>query len=156
MQSSPASPKPYLFRLLIKFIDCLFVVTAIYNSYNLLLIIPFTSSLPWVFGLLNPTMTIVGFLFCIIYPFIWQRREDKGKINSEKLRSWIGGIIRYWLAACICTYGFAKILKTQFEYSISTNDSLVHSLSEGSHFKLTPDIRTFCCRKIMEVAVQIF
>jgi hypothetical protein len=74
-------------------------------------------------------MTIVGFLFCIIFPFLWQRREDKGKINSGKMRSWIGGIVRYWLAASFCTYGFAKILRTQFEQSISTNDSLVKSLS---------------------------
>ena len=128
MQSSPASPKPYLFRLFIKFVDCLFAVTAIYNGYNVLFIQPF-KSLPFIFGLLSPMMTVAGLLFCIIYPFIWQRKEQKGKINSERLRSWIGGIIRYWLAASICMYGFAKILKTQFEQSLSTNDSLVQSLS---------------------------
>ena len=127
MQSTPASPKPYLFRLFIKFIDCLFVVTAIYNGYNVL-ILPL-KSLPWIFGLLNPVMSFAGFLFCIIYPFIWQRKEEKGEINSEKLRSWIAGIVRYWLAASICTYGFAKILKAQFYPSISANDSLVQSLS---------------------------
>ncbi len=127
MQSSPASPNPYFFRLFIKFIDCLFVVTAIYNGYNVL-ILPL-KSLPWIFGLLNPVMTLAGLLFCIIYPFIWQRKEEKGKINSEKLRSWIGGIVRYWLAASISTYGFAKILKAQFYQSISANDSLVQSLS---------------------------
>ena len=127
MQSSPASPKPWLFRLFIKFIDCLFVVTAIYNGYNVL-ILPL-KSLPWIFGLLNPVMTFAGLLFCIIYPFIWQRKEERGKINSEKLRSWISGIVRYWLAASICTYGFAKILKAQFYQSISANDSLVQSLS---------------------------
>ena len=128
MRSSPASPKPWLFRLFIKFIDCLFVVTAIYNGYNVL-ILPL-KSLPWIFGLLNPVMTFAGLLFCIIYPFIWQRKEERGKINSEKLRSWISGIVRYWLAASICTYGFAKILKAQFYQSISANDSLVQSLSD--------------------------
>ena len=127
MQSFPASPKSYLFRLFIKFIDCLFVVTAIYNGYNVL-ILPL-KSLPWIFGLLNPVMSFAGLLFCIIYPFIWQRKEEKGKINSEKLRSLIGGIVRYWLAASICSYGFAKILKAQFFQSISANDSLVQSLS---------------------------
>jgi uncharacterized membrane protein YphA (DoxX/SURF4 family) len=128
MQSSPISEKSWLFRLFIKFVDCLFAVTAIYNGYNVLFIQPF-KSLPFIFGLLSLMMTIVGLLFCIIYPFIWQRKEQMGKINSEKLRSWIGGIVRYWLAASICTYGFAKILKTQFEQSVSTNDSLVRSLS---------------------------
>jgi hypothetical protein len=115
--------------LLTKFVDCLFVVTAIYNTYNNLFIEPFKSSLFWAFVLLNPIMTIFGFLFCVIFPFIWQRKENTGKINSDKLRSWIVGIIRYWLAACICIYGFAKILKTQFAHSISSNDSLVRSLS---------------------------
>ncbi|HEV3222104.1 MAG TPA: hypothetical protein VGZ90_04460 [Puia sp.] len=128
MQPLPLSSKSWLYPLFIKFIDCLFVVTAIYNGYNVLFIIPF-NSLPWIFGLLSPVLTIAGLLFCIIYPFIWQRKEEKGKINSEKFRSWIGGIVRYWLAASICMYGFAKILKTQFEQSISTNDSLVQNLS---------------------------
>ncbi|MEO6977114.1 MAG: hypothetical protein ABI113_02015 [Mucilaginibacter sp.] len=79
--------------------------------------------------MLNPIISILGLLFCILFPFIWQRREDNGKINSSKLRSWIIGIVRYWLAASICTYGFAKILRTQFEQSFSTSDSLVKSLS---------------------------
>jgi hypothetical protein len=128
MQSSFESTKPRIFRVFIKFIDCLLVVTAIYNGYNMLFIIPF-KSLPWIFGLLNPIMTIAGSLFCIIFPFIWQRKEELGKIDSEKMRSWIGDIIRYWLAVSISMYGFAKILKTQFEQSVSTNDSLIQSLS---------------------------
>jgi hypothetical protein len=79
--------------------------------------------------LLNLLISIAGFLFCIVFPFIWQRRESKGTLDSDKLKAWIRGILRYWLAACISTYGFAKILGSQFEHSYATSDSLVKNLS---------------------------
>ncbi len=128
MQSKKTSSKSPLFQLFLKFVDCLVLVTAIYNSYNILFIQPFPT-LPWIFGLLNPLMSISGVLFCFIYPFIWQRKENEGTIDSNKLQAWIRGILRYWLAACICTYGFAKVFGTQFEHFYAISDSLVKDLS---------------------------
>jgi hypothetical protein len=113
----------------IKFVECLFVVTAVYNSYNTLFLQPFTSLLPSVFGLLNPLMTITGLLFINIYPIYWHRKESKGNIDSIKLHALCRGILRYWLAISICTYGIAKIYGTQFAYMYSRNDSLVGDLS---------------------------
>ncbi|MEZ0484957.1 hypothetical protein [Fibrella aquatica] len=56
-----------------------------------------------------PVMVAVG------YSWIWHRRERAGQANSAGLHAWMQGIIRYWLAMSIATYGFAKILKTQFQ-----------------------------------------
>jgi len=51
----------------------------------------------------------------VLYAFVWHRRERVEQANSGVLHAWMQGIIRYWLAYSIATYGFAKILKTQFQ-----------------------------------------
>ena len=50
-----------------------------------------------------------------IYAWIWQRREQTNILQSALHHAWLQGIIRYWLALSISSYGFAKILKTQFQ-----------------------------------------
>ncbi len=50
----------------------------------------------------------------ISYSIIWHRRERAGNAQSSLRHAWLQGIIRYWLALSISTYGFAKILRTQF------------------------------------------
>jgi len=113
----------------IKFIECAFVVTAIYNIYNTLFLQSFGAVLPDGFGLINPVITIFGLIFCIVYPVYWQRRENKGRIDSKRRHLQFQAIIRYWLAASLCTYGFAKLFKTQFVLSYAHSDSLVRDLS---------------------------
>ena len=129
MQVSTSTSTTLYSSWFIKFVECLFVVTAVYNSYNNLFLQPFTSLLPGMFGILNPLMTITGLLFSIFYPFHWHRKERKGNIDSGKIHALFRGILRYWLAISICTYGFAKIYGTQFAYMYSRNDSLVGDLS---------------------------
>lgn len=51
----------------------------------------------------------------VAYTQLWHRREQKSEVNSGLRHAWLQGIIRYWLALEISTYGFAKILKTQFD-----------------------------------------
>ena len=129
MQQPNLTPEVLRIPLAFKFLDCVFVVTAVYNSYNTLFLQPFSSSLPVFLGFLNPIMTVTGLFFCILYPIKWQRKEYKGNIDSVKLHAWFIGIIRYWLVISICSYGFAKILGTQFVQSFSRSDSLVRNLS---------------------------
>jgi hypothetical protein len=129
MQVSVSTSTTYHSSWFIKFVECLFVVTAIYNSYNNLVLQPFASLLPSMSGMLNPLMTITGLFFSIFYPFYWHRKESKGNIDSGKLHALYRGILRYWLAISICTYGIAKIYGTQFAYMYSRNDSRVGDLS---------------------------
>lgn len=57
----------------------------------------------------------IALLSSLICGWIWHRREQTNISNSPIQHAWLQGIIRYWLALSISTYGFAKILKTQFQ-----------------------------------------
>ena len=57
----------------------------------------------------------VALLGSLIYVWIWHRREQTDTRHSDLQHAWLQGIIRYWLALSISSYGFAKILKTQFQ-----------------------------------------
>lgn len=51
----------------------------------------------------------------VVYTGRWHRREQRGEVNSGLRHAWLQGLIRYWLAFSLSTYGFAKILGTQFQ-----------------------------------------
>lgn len=57
---------------------------------------------------------VISLLIAIGYSIYWHKKEKAGVSNSGKIHAIARGIIRYWLASQICTYGFAKILGTQF------------------------------------------
>lgn len=101
-----------------KFCECLL---AIYGGYCIL-VLP-TELLPpsfWEkFGKYLNTESIIIYILilgaAIIYAWIWQKLEKLNQIVSGAHHAWLQGIIRYWLALMISTYGFAKILKTQLQ-----------------------------------------
>lgn len=57
----------------------------------------------------------IALIASTIYSLTWHRREQANAQNSPLQHAWLQGIIRYWLALSIATYGFAKILRTQFQ-----------------------------------------
>lgn len=62
----------------------------------------------------------------IMYVVIANNRERKEKFNSEKAHAILFGFIRFWLAAGISSYGFAKILGTQLHAGdIMSRDTLI-------------------------------
>jgi hypothetical protein len=67
------------------------------------------------FHYLLQEMVAIADLGSGIYTGIWQRCERAGSVDSGLHHAWMHGILRYWLALSIATYGFAKILKTQFQ-----------------------------------------
>ncbi|RYF71590.1 MAG: hypothetical protein EOO39_13690 [Cytophagaceae bacterium] len=76
----------------------------------------------------------VALLGSLVYSWFWHRREGEDSINSGMRHAWMQGVIRYWLALSIATYGFAKILKTQFQ---SPDFRLDTPLGEVNGFGLT-------------------
>jgi len=118
----------------IKFLDCLFVAIAVSDFYNALVLYPavfvpsLSPALP-VLRFINAILIIAAIAFVILCPILWRQKEKKGKANSQLLHAWFTGIIRYWLAAEIFNYGFAKILGTQFAPSYFKGDSTWNSLS---------------------------
>ena len=62
-----------------------------------------------------PNIFNFPFIIHLFYVWIWHRRERSVTTHSALHHAWLQGIIRSWLALSISTYGFAKILKTQFQ-----------------------------------------
>jgi len=126
----PLFPQP----LWVKIMDCLFVIIAVLDFYNSLVlypvvIIPYLSSWKPIVFIVNAVITF-GMLAGVLLFFInWMRRERKG-IDDRGLRhAWCLGILRYWIAVEIFNYGFAKLLGTQFAPSYFRGDSTWSSLS---------------------------
>lgn len=82
-----------------------------------------------IFSVLLITQVALGLLFSIAFSIYWHRKERKNKINSDLIHAWFHGLIRYWLAFSVSTYGFAKIMKTQFDHSYYTDDTVVRQLN---------------------------
>jgi len=57
----------------------------------------------------------LALLSSLLYSWRWHRREPITTLRSPLRHAWLQALIRYWLALSISTYGFAKILKTQFQ-----------------------------------------
>jgi hypothetical protein len=74
-------------------------------------------------------LSIIIMVTAIVFLFVWNYHENNEKFPSEKVHAWLTGAIRYSVAYTVATYGFAKILKTQFAVMYSRNDTPVGSLS---------------------------
>lgn len=101
-----------------KFCECILAAIALLN----LLLFPL-EFMP--FSFLERYGQYVGYVLIIlagaallgslIYVWVWHQCEQTRNTHSDLRHAWLQGIIRYWLALSISTYGFAKILKTQFQ-----------------------------------------
>jgi hypothetical protein len=130
-QTVPDSPTSWFF----KFCECALAATALLN----LLLIPL-EFMPFSFFekygqyiefvlISSVGMALLGSL---IYVWVWHRREQANTVRSALYHAWLQGIIRYWLALSIASYGFAKLLKTQFqtaEYRLDMPLSSVDGMS---------------------------
>jgi hypothetical protein len=64
----------------------------------------------------------------------WQNRSQKYPDWGLRFHAWVDGFIRYNLALQIATYGFAKLLGTQFQTTFSNLDT---TLASANGFLLT-------------------
>lgn len=117
----------------IKFIECLFAAVAITNTLAIFFEVLPNSILiklgEHFFNWLMIVEVALAVVFAIGYSIYWHKKAIKDTIESGIRHAWFRGILRYWLAFDIATYGFAKILKTQFAQSLHRDDSLVGSLN---------------------------
>ncbi|PMD90679.1 hypothetical protein BWI97_22070 [Siphonobacter sp. BAB-5405] len=56
----------------------------------------------------------VALLASLVFAWRWQTQEKSQHTTSDKRHARLQSIIRFWLALSISSYGFAKLLKTQF------------------------------------------
>jgi hypothetical protein len=79
--------------------------------------------------ILAMVLAIVIIVAAIVLLIVWHYHAYNLKFPSAKVHAWLTGIIRYTIAYTVSTYGFAKVLKTQFGIVYSRNDMPVGSLS---------------------------
>lgn len=117
----------------LKFSECILGGIAFGNILGML-----TELLPekWTNQLSESVQYIIYFgtmgvpaLIAIIYSVYWHRKEKQRAIDSLVRHAWFRALIRYWLALEIATYGFAKILGTQFAHSYHRDDTPAAQLS---------------------------
>lgn len=65
--------------------------------------------------LLNYIQLCVFVTISLLSTVIWSL-VDRGRTNYERLLYWLLVVLRYYLAAVLIGYGFAKIFKTQFPF----------------------------------------
>ncbi len=87
-------------------------------------------------ALLLAVPLVVGLLAGVVLAIRWHRRERREgpALVGARWHARLQGILRYWLAFEIATYGFAKLLQTQFE---TANYQLDRPLGAVTGFTLT-------------------
>ena len=118
--------------LLFKIVTCVLASIAVGNTLLFFLLALFQGGFVSMHSIVSALM--VGYapfslLIGLAAGFWWQRTEQKNAVDSGLWAAYLQGIIRYWLAFAISTYGFAKILKTQFASPEYIHDLLVGELS---------------------------
>jgi len=115
-------PAPKLnLNLGVKICDCLFSCAGcVLMLYFLNGVVP-----PAAAAVLGIALIAAAILFLIV----WNYHAENEQFPSEKIHAWLTGVIRYSMAYTVATYGFAKVLKTQFATMYSRNDTPVGKLS---------------------------
>jgi hypothetical protein len=126
MTSPAIADRKYRVSWFMKFAESLFAAIAILNAVSMALEVAPRKFLMFFGGsFFNYVLfgqVLLGLLSGIAFSIYWHQREKKNSIRSDRIHAWFRGILRYWLALEISTYGFAKILKTQFAVAYFRDD----------------------------------
>jgi hypothetical protein len=125
--------QPSLSHWYIKYFDAFFITIA--AGYMLQIL---ATLLPEKMAAFYPSFLRVSYKYLllpsvmgIVYVVITNKMGKRGKFNAEKAHAIFFGLIRFWLAAGIASYGFAKILGTQFSgtNNVAARDTLIGDFS---------------------------
>jgi hypothetical protein len=94
-----------------KIIAC---IVAGLTTIALLLVLGNSGTLKWFPPIAVFSLAGITFLTAVLYPFIWQRLENKQQIDSQKIYGFIYSIIRYTIAFNLAGFGWKKLFGLQF------------------------------------------
>ena len=97
--------------LLKKIITC---VVAGLTTIALLLVLGNSGTLIWFPPLIVFSLVGISVISALIFPFIWQYREKKNIIDSEKIYGILYATIRYTVAFNLASFGWKKVFDLQF------------------------------------------
>lgn len=117
----------------IKYFDAFFAFTAAgYILHSLVMFLPEKTTAPYpLFLRLSYKYFLAPAVMGIAYVVIVNKKQREGKFNPDRAHALLYGAIRFWLAAGISSYGFAKISGIQFSGAneIILRDSLLGDIS---------------------------
>lgn len=85
--------------------------------------------IPWMPMPLIWAVTLVFLLVCIIYVFIWHRREKRGKADPASTMAFFQGLMMYAIAFDLSTFGWQKICHLQMRVPLGILDLPFSSLN---------------------------
>lgn len=80
----------------------------------LLLVLGNSGSISWFPPLVVFSLVGISLLMALTFPFIWQVKEKKQKINSVKVYGFLYAFIRYCIAFNLASFGWKKLFGLQF------------------------------------------
>ncbi len=80
----------------------------------LLLMLGNGGNIPWFPPVLVFSLVGISLIFAIMFPFIWQYKENRQTIDSTKIYGFLYTFIRYCIAFSIASFGWKKIFGLQF------------------------------------------
>ena len=80
----------------------------------LLLVLGNSGTLPWFPPVLVFSLVGITVLASLAFPFFWQYRESRKSIDSQRVYTFLFGIIRYSIAFNIASFGWKKLFGLQF------------------------------------------
>jgi hypothetical protein len=129
------SSNRYSSSIAYKSITCLFASVAIVSSFFFLIELLPRKILLYLNYQLLLNILLGGVLIAgTAFTLLWAEKEREDQYKGALWQAYLLALIRYWLAFVISTYGFAKILKTQFTTADFIKDI---PLGEVSGFQLT-------------------
>ena len=97
--------------LLKKIITC---VVAGLTTIALLHVLGNSGTLKWFPPVIVFSLVGISFFSALIFPFIWQYKEKKNTIDSEKIYGLLYATIRYTVAFNLASFGWKKVFDLQF------------------------------------------
>jgi len=88
-----------------------------------------SGTIAWLPPVIIFSLVGLSLLLALVFPFVWQYKERKQNINSEKLFGIFYAIIRYAIAFNLCRFGWAKLFGLQFNVPASVAATPINQLS---------------------------
>ncbi|RYE22086.1 MAG: hypothetical protein EOP45_08750 [Sphingobacteriaceae bacterium] len=95
----------------------------------LLLLLGNSGTIAWFPPVVVFSLVGISLLAALIYPFLWQYQQVRGKVNSPKIYAWLYALIRYCIAFNLACFGWKKLFGLQFVVPLSVAEKPMNQQS---------------------------
>jgi hypothetical protein len=95
----------------------------------LLLVLGNSGNVPWFPPVVVFSLVGISLVLALVFPFIWQYKEQKQTIDSEKIYGFLYAFIRYSIAFNVASFGWKKVFGLQFVVPTEISDKPMNQQS---------------------------